>query len=57
MDQAKPHILIVAYYFPPGQEIGGARPYRFYKYLKRMGYECQVITASPQLDEHAADIT
>ena len=42
----KPRILIIAYYFPPGEEIGGRRPFRFYKYLQRMGYECHVVTAS-----------
>jgi len=42
----KPIVLLIAYYFPPDSAIGGARPYRFYKYLKRLGYECHVITAA-----------
>jgi glycosyltransferase involved in cell wall biosynthesis len=41
-------LLLIAYYFPPDQAIGGARPYRFYKYLKQLGYDCQVLTAAPQ---------
>ena len=41
---------MIAYYFPPGQEIGGLRPFRFYKYLRRMGVECHVITASQPAD-------
>ena len=45
MEQTKPHILMIAYFFPPGQGIGGFRPYRFYKYLKRMGFVVHVVTA------------
>lgn len=41
-------LLLIAYYFPPDEAIGGARPYRFYKYLKKLGYDCQVLTAAPQ---------
>ena len=26
MEQTKPHILMIAYLFPPGQGIGGFRP-------------------------------
>jgi len=43
-----PVVLLIAYYFPPDNEIGAARPFRFFKYLKRLGYECHVITASVQ---------
>jgi hypothetical protein len=39
-------VLIVAYHYPPDPGIGGARPYRFAKYLKRMGYRIHVIAAS-----------
>jgi glycosyltransferase involved in cell wall biosynthesis len=48
MPNAKPHVILIAYHFPPGPEIGAVRPYRFYKYLTRMGYRCHVITASPR---------
>jgi glycosyltransferase involved in cell wall biosynthesis len=48
MPNAKPHVILIAYHFPPGPEIGAVRPYRFYKYLTRMGYRCHVITASAQ---------
>jgi glycosyltransferase involved in cell wall biosynthesis len=48
MPNPKPHVILIAYHFPPGPEIGAVRPYRFYKYLTRMGYRCDVITASPQ---------
>jgi glycosyltransferase involved in cell wall biosynthesis len=41
-------LILFAYHFPPDTVIGGARPYRFYKYLKRLGYQVHVITASPQ---------
>ena len=48
-------VLVFAYHFPPENAIGAARPYRFYKYLPRHGYECHVITAAdvstrPDLD-------
>lgn len=41
-------VLLIAYHFPPDNAIGGARPYRFFKYLSRMGYDCHVVTAAPQ---------
>lgn len=41
-------LILIAYHFPPDPVIGAARPYRFYKYLKRLGYRVHVITASPQ---------
>jgi hypothetical protein len=40
--------LIFAYHFPPENSIGGARPFRFSKYLSRLGYTCRVFTASEQ---------
>ncbi len=51
-----PLVMLIAYHFPPDNEIGGARPYRFYKYLKRLGYECHVITAARQEGDAAEDI-
>jgi glycosyltransferase involved in cell wall biosynthesis len=41
-------VVMLAYHFPPENAIGGARPYRFYKYLSEMGYRCRVITAADQ---------
>ncbi len=38
--------LIFAYHFPPENVIGALRPFRFYKYLSRMGYKCHVISAA-----------
>jgi len=52
---AKPHLIMIAYHFPPAPEIGGLRPFRFRKYLQRMGYRCHVITASPQAQDCPAD--
>ncbi len=44
-----PHVVVLfAYHFPPEVEIGAARPFRFQKYLKRLGYACHVITAAAQ---------
>ncbi|MEQ1729509.1 MAG: glycosyltransferase [Vicinamibacterales bacterium] len=45
---SKPVILVIAYYFPPDNEIGAARPARFVKYLRRQGYTCRVVTAARQ---------
>jgi glycosyltransferase involved in cell wall biosynthesis/O-antigen/teichoic acid export membrane protein len=53
---AVPLVVIVAYHFPPDNAIGGARPYRFYKYLKRLGYECRVFTAAMQTADAPEDI-
>ncbi|MGA2902437.1 MAG: glycosyltransferase [Candidatus Korobacteraceae bacterium] len=52
---AKPHVIMIAYHFPPAPEIGGLRPFRFRKYLERMGYRCHVITASPQAQDCSPD--
>jgi glycosyltransferase involved in cell wall biosynthesis len=41
-------VLIFAYHYPPENAIGGARPYRFSKYLSRLGYSCRVFTAADQ---------
>ena len=41
-------VLIFAYSFPPENMIGAARPYRFSKYLARLGYTCRVFTAADQ---------
>jgi len=38
--------IIFAYYFPPQNAIGALRPFRFYKYLSRMGYRCHTISAA-----------
>ncbi len=48
-------VLMFAYHFPPENVIGALRPYRFYKYLTRLGYRCHVFTAAhvsqlPDLD-------
>lgn len=54
-------LLIFAYHFPPDSAIGAARPYRFCKYLGRLGYHSQTITAAdvrtrPDLDaQYVAD--
>lgn len=44
----KPRTLVIfAYHFPPDPAIGSARPFRFFKYLSRLGVECRVFTAAP----------
>lgn len=48
LEQQKPHIILLTYYFPPSGAVGGVRPSRFCKYLKRLGYTCDVVTASEQ---------
>lgn len=41
---AQPSLVMLAYYFPPENTIGAARPARFAKYLGRMGFKVQVIS-------------
>jgi len=41
-------VVIFAYHYPPANAIGGARPFRFVKYLTRLGYTCRVFTAACQ---------
>ncbi len=41
-------ILMLASHFPPENNIASERPFRFYKYLPRCGYDVHVVTASPQ---------
>lgn len=53
----KPKVILVAYYLRPSTEMGAVRPSRFRKYLKEMGYECHVITATPQGPDCPDDIT
>lgn len=48
LEQAKPHIILLSYYYPPSGAVGGVRPFRFCKYLKRLGYTCDVVTATEQ---------
>src|SRR6478672_1324395 len=37
-------VLLISFYFPPRQAIGGVRPLGLKKYLTRFGWECVVIT-------------
>jgi glycosyltransferase involved in cell wall biosynthesis len=48
--------LILAYHYPPSGAIGARRPAQFVKYLSRMGYRVEVLTASRQ-DQPAAGVT
>lgn len=57
MNQPKPFVIIIAYYFPPSSEVGARRPARFYKWLDRLGYRCRVITATPQGEDCPADVS
>jgi glycosyltransferase involved in cell wall biosynthesis len=43
-------VVIFAYHYPPENVAGAARPFRFAKYLSRLGYTCRIITAAPQSD-------
>ncbi len=42
-EPASRHILMLAYYFPPQNKIGAARPYRFARYLRRLGTPVSVV--------------
>ncbi len=48
MSEERKTLLILAYHFPPENEVGGLRPYRFYKYLPQFGHQCKVVTSAPQ---------
>ena len=39
-------LLIFAYHYPPENAIGGVRPYRFAKYLTRLGVRTHIFTAA-----------
>ncbi len=40
-----PGVLLIAYWYPPDEASGAARPRRFQKYLARLGHRVVVITA------------
>ena len=42
-------VVLISYYFPPQNEVGAARPYRFARYLCRMGVPVAVICSSYRL--------
>ena len=42
----KRRLLALAYYYPPENEIGAARPDRFVRYLRRAGMDVTVVTAA-----------
>jgi glycosyltransferase involved in cell wall biosynthesis/peptidoglycan/xylan/chitin deacetylase (PgdA/CDA1 family) len=54
-------VLFIAYHFPPDAEVGGVRPSKFAKYLRRFGWEPYVLTVKdkyhPVLDEDRTDGT
>jgi glycosyltransferase involved in cell wall biosynthesis len=56
MLEEKPDVILIAYYFPPDSTIGAARPYRFYKYLKKAGRRCWIVTASQQPSNAPPDV-
>jgi len=42
-------VVLVAYYFPPHNTIGAARPHRFARYLRRRGADVAVVCSSEML--------
>src|ERR1035437_9339601 len=56
MLEKTPDVILLAYYFPPDSTIGAARPYRFYKHLKKAGRRCWVVTASQQPPNAPPDV-
>jgi glycosyltransferase involved in cell wall biosynthesis len=50
MTGAQRHIVMFAYFFPPENITGAARPHRFYRYFPAQGLTPVVITASEQRD-------
>ena len=39
----QPVVVMFAYLFDPAQSIGAVRPFRFYKYLREMGYDLETL--------------
>ena len=56
VENSKPQVIFLAYLYPPHREIGSLRPFRFHKYLERLGYRCHVITASAQKEPRPAGV-
>jgi glycosyltransferase involved in cell wall biosynthesis len=54
-DLPKPRILLLAYAFPPDNYAGAARPERFAKYLRRLGYPVTVLAAGRRTETHQED--
>ncbi len=48
-------VLIFAYHYPPEDVIGAARPFRFAKYLSKLGYTCRIFTAAEQIGRSDPD--
>jgi glycosyltransferase involved in cell wall biosynthesis len=46
--EQKPPLLILAYVYPPDNYAGAARPYRFAKYLERLGHSVIVVASGAQ---------
>lgn len=51
--QARSHVVLFSYFFPPGRQVGGLRPARVAESLVAAGYRVTVITA--RLPEETAD--
>ena len=48
VDNGRPHVLVVAYAFPPAAPIGTMRPLRVVRALDREGWSSTVLMASPE---------
>ncbi len=44
-------LLMVAYYYPPQNEIGAARPHRLARYLRRRGIDVDVVTSAKPVQD------
>lgn len=49
-------IILFAYHYPPENTIGADRPFRYAKYLARLGYTCRVFTAAEQSDRRDPNV-
>ncbi len=52
----RPDIILIAYHFPPDPAIGSARPYRFYRHLRKLGRRCWVVTAAQPAGDIPPDV-
>lgn len=51
----KPRVLLLSYVFPPDNLAGAARPYRFTKYLRQLGYPVTVVASGVGSEIHPTD--
>ena len=55
VNEKKPKVLVVGYYWYPFAGVGTYRVSRFVKYLQRLGWDVAILTAKKAATGHIAD--